>query len=125
MRNQPLLVSIVIGIIVIFVIVGASLVAKLSSANKDYKNELAKRMEVEEANQKLRGDIVALKKENKDLADAKTTLEGVIEGLKEELATAGIEIEKLRKIKEVFEDKLKEELMKEEGTIQQEEAVQQ
>ena len=43
MRNQPLLVSIVIAISVIFVIGGASLFAKLSDVKKDYKSEFAKR----------------------------------------------------------------------------------
>ena len=47
MRSQPLLVSILIGIIVVFVIVSVSLVAYLSKANKSYKLEFSKRMLLE------------------------------------------------------------------------------
>ena len=116
MRNQPLLVSVVIGIIVIFVIVGASLVAKLGNETKKYNGEYSKRLKLESLNQQLNSKINSLEKDNKSLLDGKKILEEVIIGLKSNLEAASIEIEKLNKIKDVFEEKLKDELMKDESS---------
>ncbi len=116
MRNQPLLVSVVIGIIVIFVIVGASLVAKLGNETQKYNTEYSKRLKLESANQKLVGEMDSLKKDNAGLVDGKKMLEGVVAELKADIEEASTEIEKLNKIKDVFEEKLKDELMKEESS---------
>jgi len=116
MRNQPLLVSVVIGIIVIFVIVGASLVAKLGNETKKYNTEYSKRLSLENVNQGLISNVDSLKKDNKSLLDGKAMLEDVVAGLKSDIEEANIEIEKLNKIKDVFEEKLKDELMKEESS---------
>lgn len=116
MRNQPLLVSVVIGIIVIFVIVGASLVAKLGNETKKYNTEYSKRLKLENLNQQLASDVNSLKKDNESLLKSKKMFEEVIIGLKSDLELANIEIEKLNKIKDVFEEKLKDELMKNESS---------
>ena len=114
MKNQPLLVSIVIGIIVIFVIVGASLVAKLSNVSKLYKSESLKTMQLEELSENLKSQIATLNEENNKLKDDKKILETTVSSLKEQIDSLTLEVEKLERIKEVFEEKLKEELMKEE-----------
>ncbi len=111
MKNQPLFVSIIIGIIVVFVIVGASLVAKLSNVNKLYKEESLKNMELAKDNEKLKDEIASLKEENESLKKENDTLETVVKDLKDEIATKTLEIDKLKKLNEVLEDKLKEELM--------------
>lgn len=114
MNNQPLVFSVIIGIIVIFVIVGASLVAKLSNVNKLYRSESIKNMQMSKDNEQLKSELASLTSENAELKEGKKTLEGMVEALKEEITNWKIEIEKLKKIKEVFEDRLKEELTKEE-----------
>ena len=111
MKNQPLLVSIIIGIIVVFVIVGASLVAKLSTVNKLYHDESLKNMELAKKNDSLNSKIASLEKKNNDLENKKSALEKEIDGLKDQIANDAIEIDKLKKYKEVLEDKLKDELM--------------
>ena len=104
MKYQPLFVSIIIGIIVVFVIVGASLVAKLSNINKLYKAQALKNME--------------LSKENDSLKRENSTLEGVVKDLKEDVTAKAVEIDKLKKLNEVLEEKLKDELMKESSSSQ-------
>ena len=111
MKNQPLLVSIIIGIIVVFVIVGASLVAKLSAVNKLYHDESLKNMELAKKNDSLNSKIASLEKKNNDLENKKSALEKEIGTLKDQIANDAIEIDKLKKYKEVLEDKLKDELM--------------
>jgi len=111
MKNQPLLVSIIIGIIVVFVIVGASLVAKLSTVNKLYHDESLKNMELAKKNDSLNSKIASLEKKNNDLENKKSALEKEIGTLKDQIANDAIEIDKLKKYKEVLEDKLKDELM--------------
>ena len=111
MKNQPLLVSIIIGIIVVFVIVGASLVAKLSTVNKLYHDESLKNMELAKKNDSLNHKIASLEKKNNDLENKKSALEKEIGTLKDQIANDAIEIDKLKKYKEVLEDKLKDELM--------------
>ena len=112
MRNQPLLVSIIIGIIVVFVIVGASLVAKLSTVNKLYHSESLKNMELAKKNDSLNSKIASLEEKNKILEKKKIVLEKEIISLKDEIANDAVKIDKLEKYKEVLEDKLKDELIK-------------
>ena len=112
MKNQPLLVSVIIGIIVVFVIVGASLVSRLSSVSKRYKRESVNSMKLEKENETLKTSIEAVKEDNAKLKEGKKTLESVIEGLKNETEALKAEIDKLNKVKEALEDKLNQELIK-------------
>ncbi len=118
MKNQPLFVSIIIGIIVVFVIVGASLVAKLSNINKLYKAQALKNMELSKENDSLKKKINSLVEENESLKKEKSTLEGVVKDLKDDITAKTVEIEKLKKLNEVLEEKLKDELMKESESSQ-------
>jgi len=111
MKNQPLLVSIIIGIIVVFVIVGASLVAKLSSVNKLYHSESLKNMELSKNNDDLSSKIASLEKENDNLRNEKSVLNKEVKNLKDQIASDTLNIEKLNKLNGVLEDKLKDELM--------------
>ncbi len=118
MKNQPLFVSIIIGIIVVFVIVGASLVAKLSNINKLYKAQALKNMELSKENDSLKKKINSLIEENDSLKKENSTLEGVVKDLKEDITAKTVEIDKLKKLNEVLEEKLKDELMKESSSSQ-------
>ena len=100
MSNQPLLVSIVIGIIVIFVIVGASLAVKLSDVNKMYSRESLKSMQLGKDVEELKSQINILTEQSNQLEAEKGSLSKIIEKLELEKTDANKEIEKLNKIKD-------------------------
>lgn len=112
MRNQPLLISVIIAIIAIFILVGASLAVKLSSVSKQYNDEIAKSMKVEEENLKLKAQVDALTKQIAEMKSTNTALESVIAKIKEENSTMKIDLEKTLKVKEALEENLKEQLDK-------------
>ena len=114
MKNQPLFLSIIIGIIVVFVIVGASLVAKLSNETKMRKQESLAKIDLEKKNKDLEADISSLNDANSTLKGQKASLEETVTSLNTQVAALQDEVEKLKKLKEMLEDKLKEELTKQE-----------
>ncbi len=112
MKNQPLVVSIIIGIIVVFVIVGASLVAKLSSVNKLYRGESLKNITLEKKNDELSNKITSLKKDKEKLSNENNALKDVTKEFKNQIADDVVNIKKLNKFNKVLEEKLKNELLK-------------
>jgi len=98
MKDNPLIISLLIGLIVILVIAGVSLLVKMNALSGVYKQELAKNISLEK-------NIEDLKAENGDLAEEIEQLNDKIEDLKEENA-------KTEKLKDRLEENLKEELMK-------------
>jgi len=98
MKDNPLIISLLIGLIVVLVIAGVSLLVKMNSLSGVYKQELAK-------NISLAKNIEDLKIDNSDLAGDIEQLNDKIEDLEEE----NIKVEKL---KDKLEENLKEELMK-------------
>ena len=113
MRNQPLLVAIVIGIFVIFVIVGVSLAVKLSNVSRLWKEESVKNIQMGKENAQLKEKIATLEKDKVKLENEKKALEELVKELKDEAAACNLEIEKLKKINDILEDKIKEELIQE------------
>ena len=110
MKNQPLLVSVIICIMVVFVIVGASLVAKLSNVNKLYKGESLRNMQLSKVNEDLKAKVSSLQGKNGKLENEKKALKEAVEGLKNEVIKHSVEIDKLKRANAIFKDKLKEEL---------------
>ncbi len=98
MKDNPLIISLLIGLIVVLVIAGVSLLVKMNSLSGVYKQELAK-------NISLAKNIEDLKSDNSDLAGDIEQLNDKIEDLKEENV-------KIEKLKDKLEENLKEELMK-------------
>ena len=98
MRNNPFVVSLSIGLIVILVIAGVSILVKMNSLSGVYKKELAK-------NISLGKEIDDLEKQNSDLEKEVSQLNTTIEQLK-------LENVKVNKLKDKLEESLKEELMK-------------
>jgi len=98
MKDNPLIISLLIGLIVILVIAGVSLLVKMNSLSGVYKKALAKNISLEK-------NIEDLKSENSDLAVKVSRMEAEMKDLKEE----NIKVEKL---KERLEENLKEELIK-------------
>ena len=98
MKDNPLIISLLIGLIVILVIAGVSLLVKMNSLSGVYKKTLAKNISLEKNKEDL-------KSENSDLSEKVSRMEAEIKDLKEE----NIKVEKL---KERLEENLKEELIK-------------
>jgi len=98
MKNSPLIISLLIGLIVILVIAGVSLLVKMNSLSGAYQKEVAKNISTEKA-------IEDLKEEKSRLKESISQLNTQIEELK-------LENLKLNKLKEKLEESLKDELMK-------------
>ena len=105
MNEKPLILSILIGLIVVLVIAGVSILVKMNSLDEDYKKQLAKSISLQKNVEELKAQNASLKSENAELKDKNTQLTGKIEEVKTELA-------KLEKLKNKLEENLKDELMK-------------
>lgn len=98
MKDNPLIISLLIGLIVVLVIAGVSLLVKMNALSGVYKQELAKNISLEKNTEDL-------KAENSDLANEVGQLKLEVNDLKEENL-------KVEKLKDKLEENLKEELMK-------------
>lgn len=106
MKDSPLIISLLIGLIVVLVIAGVSILVKMNSLSSEYKKQLAKNISCEKAGEDLKADLNALQEENNKLKEDLTLLNTKIDSLGEENI-------KLERLNEKLEDNLKEELMKE------------
>lgn len=104
MKDNPLIISLLIGLIVILVIAGVSLLVKMNTLSGVYKQELAKNISLEKNSEDL-------KAKNSDLADEIDQLKLEIKDLKEENL-------KVEKLKDKLEENLKEELMKQKVDVE-------
>lgn len=109
MSEKPLILSILIGLIVVLVIAGVSLLVRINSLEENYKKELTKNIEMQKKFEEFKNLNAALKEENVALKERNTKLATEIEELK-------LEKTKLEKLKNKLEENLKEELMKNEQT---------
>ena len=98
MKDNPLIISLLIGLIVILVIAGVSLLVKMNSLSGVYKQELAKN--------------ISLEKNTEDLKARNSGLVGEIGQLNDKIEELKLEKEKTEKLKDKLEENLKEELMK-------------
>lgn len=109
MKDNPLIISLLIGLIVILVIAGVSLLVKTKSLSEAYKETLAKNINLEK-------EIETIKAENSAFGQTVATLNSQMQELKAgyEAKIAALKEEKLRleTLKEKLEDNLKDELMK-------------
>tara|TARA_Y100000031_G_C8146461_1_gene350211 strand:- start:114 stop:461 length:348 start_codon:yes stop_codon:yes gene_type:complete len=109
MRDNPLIVSLLIGLIVVLVIAGVSLLVKMNTLDRMHKEASAKSIGLEKTIQELKAEksglLNTIKGLKKDFKDAKAEYETNILELKEENL-------KLEKLKEKLEDNLKDELTK-------------
>ncbi len=104
MKDNPLIISLLIGLIVVLVIAGVSLLVKMNTLSGVYKKELAKNISLEKSIEDLKG-------ENSDLSGKVDQLNAQIGELKDENA-------KIERLKERLEENLKEELMKQKTTAE-------
>lgn len=98
MKDSPLIISLLIGLVVILVIAGVSLLVKMNTLSGVYKQELAKN--------------ISLEKNTEDLKAENNTLSEEIEKLNDKIGELKEENAKISKLKDKLEENLKEELMK-------------
>lgn len=98
MKDSPLIISLLIGLIVVLVIAGVSLLVKMNTLSGIYKEELAKNIGLEK-------NIEDLKVENSGFKEEIAQLKVTTKGLQEENM-------KLEELKAKLEENLKDELMR-------------
>ncbi|MBP7088547.1 MAG: hypothetical protein KBB01_04535 [Candidatus Omnitrophica bacterium] len=94
MKSNPLIISLLVGLIVVLVIGGVSVSVKMNSISRIYKKELAKNISLEK-------NVEDLKIENDNLKKAIEALNVNMENLKKEN-------EKLLQLNKTLEDSRKE-----------------
>ncbi len=114
MKDQPLLLGILLGIIVILIIGGVSLSVRLNQLRKSYQKVAGENLKLEKSIENLKAEKEALIKTNQGLKNKIKELDKKIIKLTQEKNNLKIELEKTRRLKEKLEESLKEELMKEE-----------
>ncbi|MCF7908860.1 MAG: hypothetical protein K9L86_08340 [Candidatus Omnitrophica bacterium] len=105
MKDSPLIISLLIGLIVVLVIAGVSILVKMNSLSSEYKKQLAKNISCEKATEDLKKTIETIQGDNDKLKEDITLLNVQLESL-------SLENSKLEKLKDKLEDNLKEELMR-------------
>lgn len=105
MKDNPFIISLLIGLIVILVIAGVSVLVKMNSLSNVYKRELAKSISLEKT-------IEDLKKEKSAFQEEIAGLQAGIQEREEKIKALNEELDKAGQIKQKLEESLKEELMK-------------
>lgn len=116
MKNQPLILSILLGIILLLIIGGISISARLSATSKQYKEKLAEQIKSQEMQDILQEEKDALLKSTIDLKEKLKNKEVRIEELKNQNQALVDELEKVKVMKEKLEDDLQEMLLKSKST---------
>lgn len=113
MSDKPLIVSLLIGLIVILVIGGVSLLVKMNSLSDLYKKELAKNMTLQktietfkEEKTKSNEEKVSWKEENGRLKDDIVKMNAQIVDLNKQLAQA--QVQEIKKPEENLKEEVKE-----------------
>lgn len=99
MSERPLIISLLIGLIVVLVIGGVSLLVRMNSLDNIYKKEISKNMSLQE-------DVESLQEENASLKEEKA-------GFKKDSAQFKTKVDELTKEAaslELLKDKLEENL---------------
>lgn len=110
MKDKPLILSLLVGLIMVLVVAGVSLLVKINSLS-GFREELAKKnMTLEKTIEDLKTESSALTEKNKTLTDDVTKANEKVTELKTELA-------KLEKLKAKLEDNLADELIKQDSDV--------
>jgi|GEM_PF-4562844 len=105
MRDSPLSVSLLLGIIAVLAIIGVSSLIKMKLIDKEYKTETTQKSFLHMTLEEAREANSALQKENETLKKEVDALTLQVEFLSEDL-------KKIQEINQQLEDSLKEALIK-------------
>lgn len=112
MKDQPLFLSVLLGIIVVLVIGGVSLSVKVNYMSRNYKQLLAENMELQKENQELQKNERSFSKSVSELKKIIETQKERESGLIKQNEALSVELEKTTRLKDKLEEGLKEELMR-------------
>jgi len=105
MKDKPLILSLLVGLIMVLVIAGVSLLVRINALSGSERKSQAEKMAIESELENLKKDNTTLTDKNKGLVDDLAKANTKTEELKTELA-------KLEKLKDKLEENLKDELIK-------------
>jgi len=112
MKDKPLIVSLLLGLIVFLVIAGVSLLVKMNALDKDFKMVSTDSLTYQEKIEEFKVAKQLLEKEKSSLEAKVADLNYELTQVKMEYQDSQNEFLKLEKLKEKLEENLKEELMK-------------
>lgn len=108
MKDKPLILSLLVGLIMVLVVAGVSLLVRINSLS-GFREELAKKnMTLEKTVEDLKADNSALTEKNKGLTEDVNKANEKINEMKTEL-------NKLEKLKAKLEENLADELIKQDS----------
>ncbi len=110
MKDRPLILSLLVGLIMVLVIAGVSLLVRINALSGSERKIQAEKMTISEQLENLKKDNSSLTEKNKGLIDDLAQANTKLEETKTELA-------KLEKLKDKLEENLKDELMKKETNV--------
>jgi predicted nuclease with TOPRIM domain len=110
MKDKPLILSLLVGLIMVLVIAGVSLLVRINALSGSERKSNAEKMAISEQLESLKKENSLLTEKNKGLIDdlAKANIKS--DELKTELA-------KLEKLKDKLEENLKDELIKQDSNV--------
>ena len=109
MKNNPLIVSLLTGLIVVLVIAGVSLLVKNKSLSELYKQAFSKSISLEREIEDIRSLNAGLSKQTQDL---QKQIQQLTQDYEQKIAVLQEDKLRLEKLKERLEENLKDELMK-------------
>jgi len=110
MKDKPLILSLLVGLIMVLVVAGVSLLVKINSLSS-FREELAKK------NMNLEKTIEDLKTENSAVSEKNKVLTEDVNKANEKVNELKTELTKLEKVKAKLEDNLADELIKQDSDV--------
>ncbi|MDD4182665.1 MAG: hypothetical protein PHT53_02450 [Candidatus Omnitrophica bacterium] len=110
MKDKPLILSLLVGLIMVLVVAGVSLLVKINSLS-GFREELAKK------NMTLEKTIEDLKAENSAITEKNKVLTEDVNKANEKVTELKTELTKLEKLKAKLEDNLADELIKQDSEV--------
>ena len=104
MRDKPLVVSLLVGLVVVLIIGGVSVLVKMNSVSGEYKKKVAQGISFQKT-------IEELRRENSNLNDDNEELKEEIASLNNKIAELNTELAKTVELKNKLEEALKDELI--------------
>jgi peptidoglycan hydrolase CwlO-like protein len=121
MKNNVWIISLLVGLVVVLVIGGVSLLVKVNTLSKEYKQETAKNINLEKAIEDLEEERGDLREKIEQLNGQNISLSKTVDDLKTENSQFSSEVKQLKEeVKKLKEEKsLKKEELEEESSTKE------
>lgn len=110
MKDKPLILSLLVGLIMVLVIAGVSLLVRINALSGSERKSQAEKMAIEAEFDNLKKENSLLAEKNKGLVDGLAQANAKAEATKTDLA-------KLEMLKDKLEENLKDELIKKDPNV--------